>query len=272
MRFRRPYTPRPPRPTLTPGLRHLWRIGGTLWVLLLVPFGIVQAASVLAHERELAITSFPAAALASVDIDNDNGSVTIVGTDNDEVVVAAHISHGWKATGNDQHVEGDRLVVHSSCPSLFSQYCSVDYVVEMPAALALDVSSGNGRITASDLTGVVSLAADNGRVEADRLDGDLRLSSDNGRVTGRDLRSPGVDADSDNGRVELSFAVAPRSVTATSDNGSVDLVVPDDSTAYRVDAASDNGSVTVGVDQSRDSSRTITALSDNGSIRVDYAR
>jgi hypothetical protein len=262
---------RGPRPTLTPGLRRLWRVGGALWVALALPFGTLQVASRLAHEQETVTSSFPAAGLAAVEVHNSNGSATVVGTDSDEVRVTARIDHGWKKTGNHQRVEGDRLLLSSTCPSFVSQFCTVNYVVEMPAHLAARVYSDSGTVTASDITGGAVLHSDNGRVEAARMEGDLELRSSNGRVTGHDLGATGVAADSDNGRVELGFNRPPRAVTARSSNGSVDVVVPDDSTAYRVDAASDNGSATATVDQSRDSANTITALSHNGAVTVRYA-
>jgi hypothetical protein len=270
-----PAGPRPrrhrSRPPLTPGLRRLWRIGGTLWVMVLLPLGALQVAAVLAHSQETVVTSYPAAGLATVEVDNANGSVTVLGTRADEVRVTAHISHGWAHTRNEQEVDGDRLIVHSDCPPLVSPFCSVSYTVEVPAGLTVDAAADNGSVTASDLRGTVTLTSDNGRVEATRLSGDATLSSDNGRVVATDLESPGVAADSDNGRVELTFAAPPRAVTAQSDNGSVDVAVPDDSTVYRVDVGSDNGSATALVDQSRNSTRTITAQSDNGSVSVRYA-
>lgn len=264
---------RGPRPTLTPGLRRLWRVGGVIWVALALPFGALQVATRLAHEQETVTTSYPAAGLAVVEVHNGdgNGSATVVGTDGDEVRVTARIDHGWKKTGNHQRVVGDRLLLSSTCPGLVSQFCAVDYVVEMPADLALRVTSANGAVAASDISGDAALHSSNGSVVAERMDGDLELRSSNGSVTGRDLRATGVAAESANGRVELGFTRTPRAVTARSSNGSVDVVVPDDATAYRVDVASGNGSATATVDQSRDSAYTITALSQNGAVTVRYA-
>ena len=68
-----------------------------------------------------------------------------------------------------------------------------------------------------------------------------------------------MNADSDNGRVQLEFAAAPTAVVATSDNGRVEVVVPDDGTAYRVDLRSDNGSETIEVPTDPSSTRSLTA-------------
>ena len=53
---------------------------------------------------------------------------------------------------------------------------------------------------------------------------------------------------------------------ATSDNGRVEVVVPDDGTAYRVDLRSDNGSETIEVPTDPASTRSITVRTDNGSV------
>ena len=269
--FRRGPQFRQRRPALTPGLRRLWKVGGVLWVLVALPFGAMQVATTLAHTRETVVKEFPAAGVTGVDIGNGNGSVTVVGSDTPVVRVTARISHGWARTGNDVELVDGRVRADTHCPVFFTQFCSVAYTVEVPRTMALTVDSDNGSVFASDLTGDVTLSSDNGRVEAERLDGDLRLSSSNGRVSGRDLRADGVEADSSNGRIELSFVEPPRVVGASSSNGEVDIVVPDDRTTYRVDAGADNGSVSVVVDQSRRSDNVITASSDNGAVSVRYA-
>ena len=200
------------RPALTPGLRRLWKVGGVLWVLVALPFGVMQVATTLAHTQETVVKEFPAAGVSGVDIGNGNGSVTVVGSDTPVVRVTARISHGWARTGNDVELVDGRVRADTHCPVFFSQFCSVAYTVEVPRAMELTVDSDNGSVFASDLTGDVALSSDNGKVEAERLDGDLRLSSSNGRVSGRALRADGVQADSSNGRVELSFVEPPRVV------------------------------------------------------------
>jgi DUF4097 and DUF4098 domain-containing protein YvlB len=72
--------------------------------------------------------------------------------------------------------------------------------------------------------------------------------------------------------VRLEFLDSPHDVVATSDNGSVDIVIPDEGAiAYKVDAESDNGTVSFPVRTDPDGERTITARSDNGDVTITYA-
>ena len=91
------------------------------------------------------------------------------------------------------------------------------------------------------------------------------MSTDNGRVEGIQLRSQRSTADSDNGRVQLEFAAAPTTVVATTDNGRVEVVVPDDGTAYRVDLRATTAARPIEVPIDPASHRTITVRTDNGS-------
>ena len=77
-----------------------------------------------------------------------------------------------------------------------------------------------------------------------------------------------ANAVTSNGRVLLSFLADPAQVTARSSDGSVEVVVPRDDTAYKVDAATSDGRRTVDVNTSQDVTRTIFAHTSNGSVRV----
>ena len=59
----------------------------------------------------------PAAELTRLLVDNDTGSVTIVGTDTDEISVEAEISDGLRDTGFRHEVVDSTLELHGSCPT-----------------------------------------------------------------------------------------------------------------------------------------------------------
>jgi Putative adhesin len=254
------------------GVFHLWRIGGSLGAVCVLGFGTMQSVSQIAHEEETVVRHFDGAGLRLIDVDNSAGSVHVVGVDGDEVTVRARVSHGLRSTGESAHLDGDRLVLESTCPLVGSNFCHVSYDVEVPNDVDV-VIQADERISVSDVTGDVEASTDNGRVEAARIDGDVELYSDNGRVTGTDLRAGTARAASDNGRVELGFLAPPGSVTAASDNGSVEVILPDTPEDYRiVDVSSDNGTAaTPDIRIDPESQRTITATSDNGDVTVRYA-
>ena len=193
--------------------------------------------------------------------------------DADDVTVNAHISDGLRPTGHDVRREGDRLVIHASCPAFLADWCSVRYTVEVPSDLAVVVHASDGRVTVTDVGADVEASSDNGRVELARIEGNIEVRSDNGSVTATAIRQASrAQASSDNGDVRLEFLDPPDDVVARSDNGSVDVVIPDvGAIAYNVEADSDNGTVSFPIRTDPDGERTIRATSDNGDVTITYA-
>lgn len=252
-----------------PAIRWLWLGVGSVFAVGAVGFGTVQTVSALAHEEITQELSFDAAGITLLDVEDDSGSVEVTGADVDEITVVAEISNGLFETRHRETVEGSTLRLRASCPPL-GTWCSVDYRIVVPRDLDAVLRIDNGHVIARDLDGDVEVDADNGRVELVRLSGDVHASTDNGRVTATGLRSDRVEADADNGRVELTFAEPPTSVVATSDNGRVDVVVPDTDDAYRVEVETEHGSRDVAVRTDPTSDRSIVAETDNGSVTVRY--
>src|SRR5690606_35579019 len=128
--------------------------------------------------------SFEAAGLAGGDVRTSNGSIEVVASEEATrsgiVSLEAEISHGLRRTGHRAEVEGDTLVVRSTCPIL-SQWCEVDYWLEVPADLAVRAGIDIGHLVVRDIEGPVEVDSDNGSVELARLSGDLQASTDNGR-------------------------------------------------------------------------------------------
>jgi len=97
------------------------------------------------------------------------------------------------------------------------------------------------------------------------------MRSSNGSVTATDARSEHIDASSRDGGVRVDLASSPTDVRATSSNGNVTVLVPDQpGVAYQVDSHSGNGSQTVAVRTDPSSPRHITARSSDGDVRVEY--
>lgn len=273
-----PTPPRPPTPsepvavttTRTGPLSVsavLWRVLAGLFVVGMLVQGTFQVITVLAHEERTETETFSAEALTSLTIANSNGRVRIHATaESDEISVRAEISDGLRATGESRTVVGDVLELRGTCPGVGSDFCWVNYDVTVPADLPVTVRANSGRVEVSGLAGDLAVNADDGSIILDGVSGSLDVSTDNGRITGLDVRSTEVVADSDNGSVELTFTSAPDAVRATTNNGSVEVVVPDDGTTYRAELQTDNGRETLEVPTDPASSRTLHLETDNGSV------
>jgi hypothetical protein len=261
-----PIAPAPVAPT--PKVRLAWRIAASVAAAALLVWGVQQTVSLLAHEEHDEVTTFPAASVDVVDIDVGNGSVEVTAGDVDRITVHAHISDGLRATGHDERIEGNRLVLESSCPLFLSNFCSVDYDVLVPADVDVRASMINGHLDVVGTTGSVEASSDNGGITLVDVDGDVELRSDNGSLAADGLVADTVTASTSNGTIDLGFVRAPTFVDADSDNGSIELRLPQVSGGYRVDMDTLNGSTELGVATDPASDRHITADTSNGDIRV----
>lgn len=251
--------------------RTAWLIAGAVMLAASLAWGTYEVFGLVAHEEYTVVDRFAATEIAAVEVHNDDGAVSVIGREDlDEIVVTAKVTESLRSPSRAVDRLGDRLVLGGDCPAFSGQWCSVDYTIEVPRDRAIEVHSSNGRVEVRGIDGDTVVSADNGRVEVTDMGGSLELSSDNGRVTGEALRSTRVLAHSDNGRVQLEFVVEPVEVVAESDNGRVEVVVPQTDAAYRLDMDSDNGDVNEEVRADPTSDRSITAISDNGSVTVRY--
>jgi Putative adhesin len=178
---------------------------------------------------------------------------------------------GWSVLGASPKahwsMKGDTLRLDIDCGPAVAQDCDARHRVLVPRGVAVTVSGGDGRVTASGFATALELRSDNGSVVVRDVSGALTLSSDNGSVRGTGLRSPRVSVTSDNGGIDLGFAAAPTRVDAHSDNGRTSLTVPRNA-RYNIDVDSDNGSKDVGVADHDTSSHVIKVRSNNGAIRI----
>ena len=280
----RPEPPRssaepPPRPTAPPrGGRPAttWKVLAGLAAVIVLILGTLQVVALLAHEERTTMTTYDAGGLTTLDVDVDDGTLTVVGTDDSRgpgtITVTARISDGLQSTSERQTVAGDRLELRGRCPGFISNFCRVSYTVELPSSMAVRARSDNGDIRLTAMVGDLDLRSDNGSVSVRGSGpGLVRLGTDNGSVDATDLRAATVAATSDNGAVSLAFARSPVAVEATSDNGAVTVVVPDDGSSYSVDIASSNGSTAAPIRTDPSAARSLRARSDNGDVLVTYA-
>jgi len=265
-------TPRAPRPNVSrPNgsrvVQALWVTVGGILAVAGLGWGTYTVISLLAHEEHTEQSSFAAADVSAVDIDNDNGSVTVTASDGDTVEITADVSDGWQATEVTSSVVDGVLELRASCPLFVSIWCSVDYTIAMPADRPLTID-GSGPLRVRGMTGPVNIDGDDGAVELDDIAGDLTVSNDNGRIVGRRLTSSTVDAQNTNGRIELSFLDPPQTVSARTENGRIDVVVPDTDVLYRVDLHTENGSTDNAVRTDPGSDHVIDLSTQNGSITL----
>jgi Putative adhesin len=170
----------------------------------------------------------------TLDIDMSSGSLTVVGT-NDSVVVVDVTTHGGlRKASHSETLVGDHLRLRSACGlDLLTPSCGADFVVHVPEHVSI-VAIGDG--TNIDVLGT---------------SGDVDLSINGGHV-------------------DLQFGSAPNSVKANLNGGNVMVEVPNDETAYRVEADTNGGSTHVDVRTDPSSAHRIDVRSNGGNVDVRY--
>jgi hypothetical protein len=262
----------PPLPSLR--VQRFWKIGGSLAAVLLLLWGVLQAVTQWAHEEHTEHLAFPAEGIRMVEVHSADGEVRIVGGEGsddgeDEITVTAHISEGLRSTGHTERIEGDRLVLEATCPLFFTSFCTVDYTVEVPSDVDVLVRSDRGA-TIEGIDGEVDVESDQGGIDLARLRGPVRADADQGSVRASGLRSTDVVASSDQGEVFLRFLDVPRRVVAESDQGDVEVVVPEGDEFYALTTDTDQGEVRRDVRADPRSDRSITATTDQGDVILRY--
>lgn len=186
--------------------------------------------------------------VTKLQLDSHAGDAVITETDGTAIRVVE--THRW--SGDDkpqaQHkVEGGVLIVDYDCPSNWGR-CSVDYKVEIPKGLPVDLDSGSGNLTLRGLTGDIEVFVGSGDVDAS------------------DLAGKKVVAEAGSGNIELKYTAAPDSAKIEVGSGNIVLNVPDG--AYDVSTDTGSGDANVKVKTDNSSPHKISLASGSGDVSV----
>jgi hypothetical protein len=247
--------------------RAVWITLGGILAIAALGWGTYNVISILAHEEYTQRWTFASDDVSSLAVHNESGSVTITATPGDTITVTAEVSDGWQTTEVSTAVVDGVLGLRSECPAFVSPWCSVDFTIAIPADRPVTVD-GSGTVRVRGMSAPIDIDSDDGRAELDDVSGDIRVSNDDGRIIGRRLTSAAVDARNTNGSIELSFLDPPQSVYARTQNGSIEVVVPDTEVLYRVEMDTSHGGTDNLVRTDPNSERTIDLATSNGSITV----
>lgn len=202
--------------------------------------------------------------------DLENSTVNIIGGASDAVV---EMSVTTGLFDGDVTVEqsGSTLRLEQRCPLIIGWGCRAFFDVTLPSDVEVSGSTSNGAITAESLDEPISVTTSNGAINVVDVSGPAAFRTSNGAIFALGMTSPDVEASTSNGRVQLEFAAAPGSVRATSSNGEIVVILPDESPAYAVSTSTSNGSVVTDVRTDPAAPASIDVETSNGDITVQYA-
>lgn len=158
-----------------------------------------------------------------------NGSVTIVGWDRNDVLVRAMIQANAdtrreaEALAKDIKIEmgTDRIRADRPRNTRYENW-SVSYEVWVPRKINLDAEAENGGVSVEGVEGRMSLHTINGSMRLRDVAGDVRAETTNGSasatLSGTAWRGTGLDLETTNGSVTLEL---PRNFNADLETGTV---------------------------------------------------
>ena len=175
-----------------------------MFCVIALVYGVYVVVDLLSFGRDNFERTF-SDAITTIEIHNGAGSVRVEGTSGTEIAVDGSVRRGLREPSHSETVTGDRLVLDAQCPTMLSNFCSLNYAVRVPAGVAVVIRSSGGSVHLSDLTGTVDASSSGGGVTVTRASGSLRLRSSGGSINGDALQSASVDASSSGGGVKLTF-------------------------------------------------------------------
>jgi len=266
-----PTAPLPPTPAPGAGTSLRRRLVLTVGIIVMVALfavGAWTAAGFATLHRAEQQQSFAFTASRLV-VEADDGPIHVTAGQAARVEVATHLTYSQLSPSKPSvRMDGDRLILKDGCRHAMNVYCVTRYDLRVPAQVALQVTSSDGSVTVSGISGDLDLRTANGAINADGASSRLQLRTSDGAITARDLHSTSVGAVTSNGGVRLSFLTDPTAVSARSSDGAVRITLPRDGTAYRVDATTSDGSRTVDVPTNPDATSSISAHTSNGAVSV----
>ncbi len=184
-----------------------------------------------------------------------NGSITITGADVTDcnltatIIARATTEEDAKKLAERTTIKlepfGDKLTAKIDKPTfLMNQSVSVSLDVTLPNRTDLELTTHNGSIIITNITGRLNGTTHNGKVTAEQISGTAELRTHNGSVICREV-SGDTQLKTHNGNVKLYYSEAAPSVCNISlitYNGSIDLTTPSNFSG-KVDASTHNGSI-----------------------------
>ncbi|NHC13268.1 DUF4097 family beta strand repeat-containing protein [Motilibacter deserti] len=277
----------PPRPTAHPARLPLLLLGSVLAVAL-IGYGALTIVILMSRHSASSSADY-GTGVTSIRVESwgwCGGGISVVG-EPARSTVSATWKDSWSITRPTHSVrrEGPTLVLDVDCRWSTVWSPSVDLTLRVPRETTLALQNDSGEVTVSSIVGDVSVRSDSGAVEAVGIRGNVELHTDSGSVTATqvtgdlDLRTDsgsirafGVDArrvrlSSDSGSQRAVLTRVPDEVTASSDSGSVSVLLPS-TAAYAVTTDTDSGSRRIRVREDADAASRIDVRTDSGSILV----
>jgi hypothetical protein len=167
-----------------------------------------------------------------------NGGITVYGSSRRDILVRAKISASAR-TRERAEVLADAVRIHTDGGRIYAdgpdgrgrEWWSVEFEVELPSRMDLDLRAHNGGISVADVSGTLRMETLNGGIHLESVNGDVVAETTNGGLhvdlDGDGWVGKGLDAITTNGGVHLQLSVGYSAHLETGTvNGGVDIDFP----------------------------------------------
>ncbi|MBC9712563.1 DUF4097 family beta strand repeat protein [Streptomyces sp. TRM66268-LWL] len=201
-------------------------------------------------------------------IDSDDSALDVVAADVEDVRVTRWFD-GHAVVGDAEvswrMVDGKRLELRVKCEGVVTS-CDASHRVEVPRKVAVTVDNEDGRVNATGFGTALKIRSQDGRIVVKDASGPLDVESKDGSFEAVGVASRDIRAHVRDGRVRLALTEVPDRIDVRSKDGSMEIGLPE--AAYKVDADAQDGSVEVDVERDASSPHVVSAVSQDGRIRV----
>ncbi len=161
-------------------------------------------------ERTLNVSAQP-----DLYVSTGSGNITVHEGSGNQIHIVGHIHAGWSAFGNiDGRItkivqsppivqEGNTVRVGENVSHDLYENITIDYEITAPSAVALNLHSGSGDVTAEGLGRYISASSGSGNVRAHGVSGPAELQSGSGDIELTELSAGDVKARTGSGNVHI---------------------------------------------------------------------
>ncbi|WP_436737980.1 DUF4097 family beta strand repeat-containing protein [Streptomyces sp. BBFR102] len=206
----------------------------------------------------------------TVDADNSDVRLRTDSTGGEVRVTRTVEGAAGKDDNSRWELSGSTLSLRTECNGI-SISCAARYTVTLPKDMAVSLDSSNGAVDSVGLTQSQEISSSNAAVKVENASGDVRLKVRDGNAEAIGISAGRLAAETRNGRLKVVFTEPPRKVTASTDNGNVNVTLPPGDDRYQVRVDAENGRADSSVKDTPGAERTVDVRSSNGSARVDQA-
>lgn len=199
-----------------------------------------------------------------------NGSITVTGIAENVCILKAVIIAGADSVDNARKLaeridislikSGTNIAVKIDKPAFIDeQYVSINLEVLLPIRVNLDLTTHNGAINVSSITGEIKAVTHNGSINTEKTSGPIDLETHNGSILCKNLIGS-VKAETHNGKANITFSEKAEAIcnaNVSTHNGGISIkLLP--ATSSVLEMSTNNGSIHTELDMTM-----VGAASDN---------